>query len=81
MKLPLTTEQAAAVGPLLRHGWTMLAKIERESFDGTNAETCGRLWLELGSVPTSSLPSLRAAIRQAATAPVTAPRRKRKAKA
>lgn len=76
MKLPLTTDQAAAVTPHLRHGWTLLGKIEREVFDGSNAGTSGALALELGNVPTASLPALRDAIRNA-TAPAK-PKRKAK---
>ncbi len=53
MHLILTSEQAA-IEPHLR--------------DGTNASTSGRLTLELGNVPSSSLPALRAAIVKA-TAP------------
>jgi hypothetical protein len=77
MRLELTTDQAAAVAPHLRPGMTLLGKIEREGFDGSNAGTSGRLTLELGSVPTASLPALRDAIRNA-TAP--APAKKRKGK-
>jgi hypothetical protein len=69
----VTADQAAQIEPHLRHGWTLLGKIEREGFNGTNGETCGRLVIELGSVPTSALPRLREAIRNA-TAP--APKRK-----
>ena len=76
MKLPLTTAQAAQIEPHLRHGMTLLGKIEREGFDGSNPQVSGRLILELGNVPTASLPALRAAIRSA-TAP--APTKKRKA--
>ena len=78
MRLVLTPEQQAAIAPLLRPGWTLLAKIEREPFDGTNTATAGQLRIEIGAVPTASLPALRAAVLQA-TAP--APKRKRKAKA
>lgn len=46
MRLILTSEQAAQVEP----------------FTGTNASTSGQLRLELGAVPTSSLPALRDAI-------------------
>ena len=74
MRLPLTSDQAAAIEPHIRIGWTMLGKIEREAFDGSNATTSGRLVLELGTVPTASLPALREAITKA-----TAPARKRKA--
>ena len=76
MRLELTTAQAAAVTPHLKSGMTLLAKIEREGFDGSNPQVSGRLILELGNVPTASLPALRAAIRSA-TAP--APTKKRKA--
>jgi len=72
-RLILTSEQSAQIEPHLRPGWTLLGKLEREPFDGTNAATSGRLRLELGSVPTDRLPALREAIRQAAT---PAPRRK-----
>ena len=81
MRLELTTAQAAQIEPHLRHGMTLLGKIEREGFDGSNAGTSGRLTLELGSVPTASLPALRDAIRNAtATAPAPAPKRNGKAK-
>lgn len=76
MQLILTPEQQAAIAPHIRHGWTLIGKVEREMFTGTNAATSGRLTLELGNVPTSALPALRAAIVKA-TAPAP---RKRKAK-
>ena len=76
MRLPLSSAQAAQIEPHLRHGMTLLGKIEREGFDGSNPQVSGRLILELGNVPTASLPALRAAIRSA-TAP--APTKKRKA--
>ncbi len=79
MKLLLTPAQAAQIEPHLRPGMTLLGKIEREGFDGSNAGTSGRLTLELGSVPTASLPALRDAIRNA-TAPAPAPKRKAKSK-
>jgi hypothetical protein len=77
MRLELTTDQAAQIEPHLRHGWTLLGKIERELFNGANPQTSGRLTIELGRVPDASLPALRDAIRNA-TAP--APAKKRKAK-
>jgi hypothetical protein len=76
MRLILTAEQSAAIAPHIRHGFTLIGKVEREMFTGTNASASGRLTLELGSVPTRTLPALREAIRTA-TAP--APKRKRKA--
>ena len=78
MHLILTTEQSAQIEPHMRHGWTLLAKVEREMFDGTNTATAGQLRLEVGAVPTSSLPALREAIRTA-TAPAPKPKRKAKA--
>jgi hypothetical protein len=74
MRLILTPEQSAQLAPLMRHGWTLLGKLDRKPFDGSNVETSGRLRLELGSVPTSALPALRA-IRTA-----TEPARKSKAR-
>ena len=50
------------IEPHLRTGWTLLGKVEREQFTGSNGETSGRLTIELGRVPTASLPALRAAI-------------------
>jgi hypothetical protein len=78
MRLILTPEQAAQIEPHLRHGRTLLGKVEREPFDGSNAATCGQLRIELGSVPTSALPALRDAIRTATTTPQK-PRRRAKA--
>ncbi len=77
MHLILTTQQAA-IEPHIRHGWTLIGKVEREPFTGTNASTSGRLRIELGTVPSSSLPALRAAIVNA-TAPAPKPKRKAKA--
>ena len=65
MRLILTPEQAAEIEPHMRPGFTLMGKIEREMFDGTNAATSGQLRLELGSVPTRSLPALRTAVRKA----------------
>ena len=79
MKLILTSEQQAAIAPHIRHGWTLIGKVEREMLDGTNTATAGQLRIEIGAVPTSSLPALRAAIVKApAPAP---PKRKAKGKA
>ena len=75
MRLVLTPEQQAAIAPHIRHGWTLIGKLEREMFTGTNASASGKLWIELGSVPTSALPALREAIRTA-RAPAPVPRRK-----
>lgn len=75
MKLILTSEQQAAIEPHIRHGWTLIGKVEREMFTGSNAGTAGQLRLELGVVPNIALPSLREALTKAtATAPV--PRKK-----
>ncbi len=76
MRLQLTPDQAAEIIPHLRTGFALLGRIIREPYTGGNAETCGTLQIELGSVPESSLPALRDAIRTA-TAPAPA---KRKAK-
>ena len=73
MRLHLTPEQSAQVEPMMRIGFALLGKIEREPFDGSNAATSGTLRLELGAVPEAALPALREAIRTA-----TAPARKRK---
>jgi hypothetical protein len=61
MKLLLTAEQQAAIEPHLR--------------DGTNSSTSGRLRIELGAVPSSSLPALRAAITQATAPKAPAPKK------
>jgi hypothetical protein len=73
----LTAEQQAAIEPHMRPGFTIIGKVEREQFEGTNVATTGTLRIELGTVPTIALPALREAIRTA-TAP--APERTRKAK-
>ena len=74
MRLELTIQQAAKLTAHSKPGFTMLGKIEREAFSGSNAETAGRLLLEVGNVPTASLPALREAIRTATT--TTKPKRK-----
>ena len=78
MRLALSFAQAAQIAPHLRPGFALLGRITREGFDGTNPQSSGRLTIELGNVPTASLPALRDAIRKA-TAP--APKRKAKARA
>ena len=65
MKLTLTADQASQIEPHLRPGWTLLGKIGREQFTGTNPQTSGALVLELGRVPEAALPALREAIRKA----------------
>jgi len=74
MHLILTSEQQAAIEPHIRHGWTLIGKVEREMFTGTNTSTSGRLRIELGTVPSSSLPALRAAIVKATAPKATAPK-------
>lgn len=65
MIIKLTVEQSALVTPHLQPGRVWLGRIMREPFDGSNASTSGRLQIELGSVPESCLPKLRAAIAKA----------------
>ena len=74
-EIVLTSEQAAVIERLLSPGLVVLGRVMREPFDGTNATTSGRLTLELGTVPESSLPALRDAIRTA-TAPGLAKRKR-----
>ena len=74
MRLIPTAEQQAALEPHIQHGWTLIAKVEREPFTDANASTSGRLTLELGTVPSSSLPALRAAIVKATAPKATAPK-------
>ena len=75
MRLALSPEQVAAVSPQMRPGFALLGRITREGFDGTNAATSGTLILELGTIPTASLPALRDAIRKA-TAPAPTKRKR-----
>lgn len=66
MKLVFTPEQSAQIEPHLLLGRALLGRVTREPYDTTNPDsyrTCGRLMIELGSVPEASLPALRAAIR------------------
>ncbi len=65
MNLVLTPEQAIEVLPLIRNGSALFGRVIRERFDGENAETSGRLMLELGTIPESAIPALREAIRKA----------------
>lgn len=69
LQLTLTMEQATQLAPMIQPGRALIGRISREWFDGSNAATGGRLTLEVGSVPESSLPALREAI-QRANAPV-----------
>jgi hypothetical protein len=65
LKLTLTAEQSAALAPQLISGRALLGRVTREVFTGTNAETAGRLIIELGAVPETALPALREAIAKA----------------
>jgi hypothetical protein len=67
LKLPLSAEQCQQVEPHLRVGFALLGRITREAFDPAvgNSATSGRLILEAGFVPESSLPALRLAIQRA----------------
>jgi hypothetical protein len=76
LKLTLTPEQAALLTPQLLPGRALLGRVTREAFMGTNAETAGRLIIELGAVPETALPALRAAIVKA-----NAPKPAKKARA
>ena len=78
--LLLTAEQSAALTPSLRAGTALLGRVMREPFNGENPGTCGRLIIELGTVPESSLPRLREAIctPQATSEDCRAPRRRLK---
>ena len=75
--LPLTQEQAAALLPLIQPGRVLLGRITRETYDGANAATCGRLMLEAGAVDEAAIPGMREAIREANN-PKPAKRRKAK---
>jgi hypothetical protein len=65
MKLRLTHSQVAELAAHLRSGIVLLARIDREVFDGTNVDSSGTPFIEFGSVPASSLNALRNAIREA----------------
>jgi hypothetical protein len=74
VRLTLTAEQAAQIEPIMRHDFALLGRIQRETFNGGNAETSGALIFEFGAVPEIALPALRDAIKSATIPP------KRKAK-
>lgn len=76
MKLHLSHEQAAELKSFLRPGITLLARINRETFDGTNPGTSGSPFIEFGPVPSASLPALREAILEA-TNPTPKPTRRK----
>lgn len=65
MKLRLSPSQIAELLPFLRPGEVLLARIDREVFDGTNPTTSGTPFIEFGSIPASSLGALRNAVREA----------------
>lgn len=77
-ELVLTLEQTAAIALLMRPGRVVLGRVMREPFNGTNATTCGRFTLELGTVPEVALPALREAIRTATNPAPVKPLRKAK---
>ena len=62
MKLPLNIAQAAQIEPHLRPGWTLLGRVMREGFDGTNGATSGRLEILFAEIPSERLDAVRAAI-------------------
>ena len=76
MRLELTAAQSAQLMPLMRHGSQLLARVDREQFDGTNPATSGRLVLVVTAIPSARLDAVRAAI---AGEGATVPGKKRKA--
>ena len=70
MRLPLTTDQAAQIEPHMRPGLTMLARIERETFAGTNGATSGRLMLIFIEIRGDRMDAVRAAIAGEAAPPL-----------
>ncbi len=71
----LTADQSAQIADSMLPNLTLIGRVMREQFDGTNATTCGRLVLEVGTVPTSTLPALREAIRKAKKPAAKRPRK------
>ena len=79
MKLTLTTAQAAQIEPHLRTGWTLLGRITREGFDGTNGATSGRLEILFAEIPSERLDAVRHAIAGEPERAGTKPRRSKNA--
>lgn len=76
MRLALTYAQIEEMKAHLRPGVTLLAKITRETFDGSNPSTSGEPFIDFGAVPTSSIDALRTAIREA-NDPTPKPKRRK----
>lgn len=62
MRLPLTAEQFRQIEPHMQPGFTILGRLDREPFDGTNGATSGRLTLIFTAIPGARLDAVRAAI-------------------
>ena len=62
MRLTISSGQAAELSRHMRHGWQLLARVERETFEGGNGSTSGALHLVFVAVPAERLDAVRAAI-------------------
>ncbi len=62
MRMELTADQCAQLTPHLRPDAVLLGRVERESFNGTNADVSGRLLIVFTSIPADRLDAVRLAI-------------------
>ncbi len=62
MILPLTAEQLTALAAFQQPGFVLLARLDRETFNGSNAATSGTMRLLCTSIPDDRLAAVRAAI-------------------
>ena len=69
MRLTLTSEQSATLARHIRPDRQLLARAERQQFDGGNAETSGRLMLVFTTIPSARLDAVRAVINGEAVPP------------
>lgn len=63
--LILTPEQTAEILFHLKPGKSLVARVCREAFAGSNPDTSGRLLIEFVEISNSSLPALRELVIQA----------------
>lgn len=67
MTLTLTPDQRSEITSRMKPGFTMIARITREQFDGTNPNSAGQFAIEFGLVPDAAIPAIRQIIKTTKT--------------